>query len=208
METLPNVTAGKKPLKIGITGGIGAGKSTVCKVFAAMGIPVYDADSRAKRLLITDQGLVSQIKESFGVEAYFPDGGLNRSWMAAQVFPHPERLSLLNSLVHPRVALDFEEWHRRQQHAPYVLKEAALIFETGSEQGLDAVITVSAPEALRIRRTIMRDEQRSRTQIEEIIKRQLPEQERLSRAHYKLINDDHTMLVPQVLRLHRQLIAL
>lgn len=208
MSPKPAVPAVKQPLKVGITGGIGAGKSTVCKVFAALGIPVYDADSRAKRLLTEDVALVSQIRQQFGDEAYFLDGSLNREWLAAKVFPQPEQLALLNSLVHPRVALDFDQWYGLQQQTPYVLKEAALIFETGSDKQLDAVITVAAPHNLRVRRTIMRDLHRSRAQVEEIINRQLPEEERLSRAGFKIINDDHSLVVPQVLRLHRQLIAL
>ena len=192
------------PLKIGITGGIGAGKSTVCKVFAALGIPVYDADSRGKRVLVEDVLLVEQVQSYFGPDAYFSNGSLNREWLAAQVFDQPERLAQLNALVHPRVAVDFEEWYQQQLQAPYVIKEAALLFETGAYKNLDAVITVTAPQALRLRRTLMRDTQRSRSQIEEIMQRQLPEEERINRAQFKLVNDDHNMVIPQVLRLHRQ----
>ena len=195
--------AASKPLKIGITGGIGAGKSTICKVFAALGIPVYDADSRAKALLVEDTALVSQVRSQFGEEAYFSEGGLNRVWLAARVFNDPQQLALLNSLVHPRVALDFERWYAAQDR-PYVLKEAALLFESGSYKNLDAVITVTAPQALRLRRTLLRDEHRSLSQVEEIMQRQLPEEERISRAQYKIMNDDHSMVLPQVLRLHRQ----
>jgi dephospho-CoA kinase len=195
--------ADSKPLKIGITGGIGAGKSTVCKIFAALGIPVYDADRQAKRLLIEDAELMEQIKATFGGEAYFPEGGLNRVWLAAQVFDKPDQLALLNNLVHPRVGLDFESWYQQQQ-APYILKEAALLFEAGSYKNLDAVIAVTAPQLLRLRRTLMRDEHRSREQVEEIMQRQLPEEERISRSQFKIVNDGHNMVVPQVLRLHRQ----
>ena len=200
---LTEPAAANKPFKIGITGGIGAGKSTVCKIFAQLGIPVYDADSRAKGLLVKDALLMGQIKEQFGAEAYFPDGSLNRVWLGQQVFGKPEQLALLNELVHPRVGEDFEHWYQQQQ-APYVLKEAALLFESGSYKNLDAIINVTAPESLRLRRTLMRDEHRSRAQIEEIMQRQLPETERNSRAHFKIVNDDTTMVLPQVLRLHRQ----
>ena len=198
------VSKAMKPLKIGITGGIGAGKSTVCKVFAALGIPVYDADSRAKLVLVEDVDLVRQIKEQFGADAYFTDGSLNREWLAAQVFGKPEQLAMLNGLVHPKVGLDFERWYQQHRQAPYILKEAALIFEAGSYKILDAVIAVTAPQALRLRRTIMRDNHRSSSQIEEIMQRQLPEEERISRAQFRIVNDDHSMVVPQVLRLHRQ----
>ncbi|WP_224996605.1 dephospho-CoA kinase [Cesiribacter sp. SM1] len=198
-------TADNKPLKIGITGGIGAGKSTVCKIFAALGIPVYDADSRAKRLLVEDSELMEQIRAAFGGEAYFPEGGLNRVWLAAQVFSKPDQLAQLNKLVHPRVGLDFESWYQ-QQEAPYVLKEAALLFEAGSYKSLDAVITVTAPQPLRLRRTLMRDEHRSREQVEDIMQRQLPEEERIQRSQFKIVNDEHSLVLPQVLRLHRQLL--
>lgn len=192
-------------LKIGITGGIGAGKSTVCKVFAALGIPVYDADSRAKLLLVEDSQLREEIKRYFGAQAYLEDGSLNRPWLASQVFDKPEQLKILNELVHPRVGLDFERWYAQQQ-APYILKEAALLFESGAYKALDAVITVTAPEALRLRRTLMRDTARSRSQVEDIMRRQLPEEERVSRAQFRLVNDEHSLVLPQVLRLHRQLL--
>ncbi|EMR02231.1 dephospho-CoA kinase [Cesiribacter andamanensis] len=192
------------PLQIGITGGIGAGKSTVCRIFAALGIPVYDADSRARSLQTTNSELIAGIQAAFGPEAYLPDGSLNRSWLAAQVFDSPDRLALLNDLVHPRVAEDYAHWVQQQAGAPYVLKEAALLFEAGSYRGLDATITVSAPEGLRLRRTLLRDAQRSRQQVQEIMERQLPEGERLQRADFKIVNDEKTLVLPQVLRLHRQ----
>lgn len=199
---------GKKPLKVGITGGIGAGKSLVCRIFMVLGVPVYDADARAKQLMVQDPELVRQIKGHFGQEAYQEEGSLNRGYLASEVFADAEKLALLNSLVHPRVGLDFDKWLASQSDAPYVLKEAALIFETGSFKSLDAVITVSAPEELRLRRTIIRDEHRSRHQVEEIIAQQLPEAERLQRADFKIVNDDKTLVIPQVLRLHKKLKAL
>lgn len=192
-----------KPLKIGVTGGIGAGKSVACRIFATLGIPVYDADSRAKELMIEDQTLVGQIKGHFGNESYAEDGSLNRSFLANEVFGDTQKLALLNSLVHPRVGLDFDKWLQQQNEVPYIVKEAALIFESFSYKKLDAVVAVSAPEELRIRRTIIRDEHRNRKQIEDIIAKQLPEEERLKRAQYTLINDDNHMLIPQVLRLHK-----
>lgn len=195
------------PLKIGVTGGIGAGKSMVCKIFQALGVPVYDADSRARELMISDATLVGQIKAQFGPEAYAQGGELNRGYLAEQTFGNPEKLALLNSLVHPRVGLDFAHWVREQATFPYVVKEAALIFESGSYKELDAVVAVAAPEELRIRRTLMRDEHRSRTQIKDIIARQLPEEVRLQKAAYKLINDEKILLIPQVLKLHKTFVA-
>lgn len=201
-------TTGKElrttPRKIGVTGGIGAGKSIVCRIFSVLGVPVYDADTRAKQVMVQDAVLVRQLKGHFGEETYAADGSLNRAYLANQVFADEEKLALLNSLVHPRVGLDFDKWLGQYLHAPYVIKEAALIFEAGSYKGLDGVIAVSAPEELRIRRTIIRDEHRSRQQIEEIIGKQLKEEERLSRSDYKIVNDDKTLIIPQVLRLHKK----
>ena len=191
-------------VKIGVTGGIGAGKSVVCRIFAALGIPVYDADTHARHLLMSDPVLVRQVKANFGEESYKADGTLNRVYLANEVFQDEEKLTLLNGLVHPRVAIDFNKWLQLHQNVPYVIKEAALIFEAESYKNLNAVVTVSAPEELRIRRTIIRDEHRNRQQIEEIIRKQLPEEERLSRADYKITNDDKSLVVPQVLRLHKQ----
>jgi dephospho-CoA kinase len=204
MSPQPEESGASLPLQIGITGGIGAGKSTVCQVFAALSIPIYDADSRAKALLSSDADLIEQIKQAFGQQAYLPDGSLNRSWLAEQVFDKPEQLALLNGFVHPQVGLDYAKWLEQQRQAPYVIKEAALLFEAGSYKQLDAIITVSAPESLRLRRTLMRDAHRSRQQVAEIMQRQLPEGERLQRADYKIVNDDKTLVLPQVLRLHRQ----
>lgn len=191
------------PLKIGVTGGIGAGKSLVCRIFSSLGIPVFDADSRAKQLMITEPGLIRKIKTSFGEGAYTPEGALNRIYLAEQVFEDPEKLTLLNSLVHPVTGLDFEKWMQEQKPVPYVIKEAALIFESGSHKNLDAVVAVSAPEELRLRRTVIRDEHRSRKQVEEIISRQLPEEERLKLADYRIVNDEKNLIIPQVLKLHK-----
>lgn len=198
-ETETNVSS----LKIGVTGGIGAGKSVVCRIFAALGVPVYDADSRARGLMTADPELVRQVKGHFGEAAYTPDGLLNRVYLAEEVFANDQQLALLNSLVHPRVGLDFEKWMKQQGKVPYVIKEAALIFEAGSHKGLDAVVTVTAPEELRVRRTIIRDEHRSRKQIQEIMQKQLPEEERVNRADYRILNDDKTLIIPQVWRLHK-----
>jgi dephospho-CoA kinase len=190
-------------LKIGVTGGIGAGKSVVCRIFSALGVAVYDADSRAKGLLVKDVELVRQVKGHFGEAAYTAEGVLNRAYLAEEVFADAEKLALLNSLVHPRVALDFDKWMKQQGDVPYVVKEAALIFEAGSHKGLNAVIAVSAPEELRVRRTLVRDEHRSRKQVQEIMQKQLEEEERLSRADYRITNDDKTLVIPQVWRLHK-----
>ncbi len=197
----------EKRLQIGITGGIGSGKSLVSKIFRQLGVPVYDADHHAKALMTTDGILISQIKKEFGDLSYHPDGRLNREWLAAKVFPNEQELEKLNRLVHPRVAVDYERWVGEQTEAPYVLKEAALLYETGSYRSLDKIIVVSAPEALRQERVLKRDPHRTAGQFREIVGKQLPEAEKVSRADYVIVNDGATPVIPQVLKLHEEFLS-
>jgi dephospho-CoA kinase len=190
------------PWQIGITGGIGAGKSTVTRIFAALRVPVYDADSRAKWLMNTDPVLKAGITEAFGPQAYTP-AGLNRNYLGATVFSNPGKVALLNRLVHPRVGDDYAAWVRGHAGFAYVLKEAALLFESGSYQSLDRVIAVSAPLALRIRRVLQRDPHRTEADVAAIVARQMDEAEKLARADYVVHNDEKTLLIPQVLELDR-----
>ncbi len=196
-----------KPLQIGITGGIGSGKSLVCKIFNALGVPTYDADSRAKMVMTTDGILVEAIKKEFGILSYDAKGTLNRQYLASTVFNQPEKLKRLNELVHPRVALDYEQWVHTQADVKYVLKEAALLFESGSYQALHKVIVVTAPETLRIQRVLQRDPHRGAEQTREIIRNQMGEDEKIRRADYVITNDETTLLIPQVLNLHKQFIV-
>lgn len=196
----------KTPLQIGITGGIGTGKSLVTRIFSLLAVPVYDADSRAKSIMTTDGILVSQIKKEFGVLSFRADGSVNREHLAEHVFSDPDKLNVLNSLVHPRVREDFKQWANAQRSA-YVLKEAALLFETGSNTVLDKVIVVSAPEEMRINRVLQRDKHRTEQQVRDIMDNQWKEEEKLSRADYILVNDERTPLIPQVLELHKQLLS-
>jgi dephospho-CoA kinase len=196
-----------KPLQIGITGGIGSGKSLVCKIFNALGAPTYDADSRAKMVMTTDGILVDAIKKEFGILTYDAKGVLNRQYLANNVFNQPDKLKRLNELVHPRVALDYEQWVGSQADVKYVLKEAALLFESGSYQSLDKIIVVTAPETLRVQRVLVRDPHRGIEQTKEIIRNQLAEEEKIKRADYVIANDETTLLIPQVLKLHLQFSA-
>jgi dephospho-CoA kinase len=189
-------------LQIGITGGIGSGKSLVSKIFSALGIPVYDADSHAKALMTTDGILVSQIKKEFGDLSY-EDGSLNRTYLANHVFHDQQKLEKLNSLVHPRVAWHYKNWVLENSGKPYVLKEAALLFETGSYKVLDKIIVVTAPEVLRIQRVIARDPHRTVEQIKAIVGKQMPEEKKQELADYLVVNDETQLLIPQVLHLHR-----
>ncbi|MBX2951869.1 MAG: dephospho-CoA kinase [Leadbetterella sp.] len=192
-------------LKVGITGGIGSGKSTVARVFAALGIPVYEADERAKVLIEEDPEIVSGIRALFGDEAYRADGKYNKTYVAEKVFRHPGLLQKLNGLVHPAVGKDFEDWAARQ-HAPYVIKEAAVMNRGAGHRdaghrdaGLDRIIVVSSPLALRIERIKNRDG-RSQEQIENIIRNQKSEEEFQAMADYVIPNNEQEFITEQVLR--------
>ncbi|MEO5979629.1 MAG: dephospho-CoA kinase [Chryseolinea sp.] len=192
----------RRIVQIGITGGIGSGKSLVCRVFRCLEIPVYNADSHAKELMTTDGILISNIKKEFGELSYNTDGSLNRDYLSAAVFNDAEKLQTLNGLVHPRVAVNYNEWVRDHSHSQYVLKEAALLFEAGSYRQLDKVVVVTAPEKLRITRVRQRDPHRSEEQIKVIIVNQMPEEEKMKHADFTIVNDECTLLIPQVLKLH------
>jgi len=194
-------------LKVGITGGIGSGKSVVCRVFALLSIPVYDSDGRAKWVMQDDIILREQLLQAFGAAVYNANGQLDRAYLGSLVFHHPEKLKLLNSLVHPRVKADFENWSAAQKGVPYLLKEAALMFESEAHKQVQQVITVSAPLEVRLARVLQRDPHRQPADVHAIIDKQLPEEVRQQRADFILYNDDHQLVIPQVLALHAKLIA-
>lgn len=194
------------PKQIGITGGIGSGKSLVCRIFSVLGVPVYDADSRAKSVMTTDGILISQIKKEFGVLSYHADGTINREYLA-QAFKSPERLQRLNELVHPRVGIDYKQWVSKQ-HTTYIIKEAALLFEAKSNIGLDKTIMVFAPKELRIKRVLQRDAHRNMQQVEAIINNQMPDEEKMELADFIITNDETQLVIPQVLALHDQFLKL
>lgn len=191
-------------LKIGITGGIGSGKTTICKLFEVLGIPVFYADVRAKALMTEDPELVKAIKENFGEKAYWGDGILDRKYIASIIFKDKEKLGILNSLVHPAVFKDAEKWQKDQKDVPYTLKEAALAFESGSYKTMDKMITVFAPEEIRIERVIQRDHS-TRAEVKARIDKQMPEIEKMKKADYVIINDGEHSLVQQVLFIHNEL---
>jgi len=192
-------------LKVGITGGIGSGKSTVCKIFEQLGIPIYYADDRAKVLMVEDAQLIVEIKALLGTEAYTDDGQLNRAYVANVVFQDPDKLSQLNTLVHPAVAKDGEEWQKKQQNAPYTLKEAALLYEAGSYRVLDKIICVVAPEEMRIERVRKRD-QINRAAVRARIDKQWPQAKKARLSDFLIYNDGSQSLIQQVMRIHHRLI--
>ena len=192
-------------LKIGITGGIGSGKSTVAKAFEVLGIPVYYADDAAKRLMNEDEELKEKIQLQFGTEAY-KKGQLDRKYLAEIVFASPERLALLNALVHPATLQDVGRWMQKQSTA-YAIKEAALIFESGAQEHLDYVIGITAPAPLRIQRTMQRDSI-TREEVIARMDRQMDETIKMKLCDFVIKNDEQEMLLPQVIALHKKLLTL
>ena len=192
-------------LKIGITGGIGSGKSTVAKVFEVLGIPVYYADDAAKRIMNENEELKQKIRSQFGDNVY-TDGRLNRKVLAEIVFNAPEKLALLNKIVHPATLADADSW-MEDQTTPYTLKEAALIFESGAHEYLDLVIGVTAPAPLRIQRTMHRDGI-SREEVIARMDKQLDDTIKMKLCDFVVRNDEQEMLLPQVLQLHEKLLSI
>jgi len=191
-------------LRVGITGGIGSGKSIASRLFQALGVPTYDADTRARWVMENDPELRQQLCAAFGPGTYDAGGRLNRAVLASTVFRNPELLAQLNAFVHPHVGTDFERWANAQQYMghAYVLKEAALLFEAGSYKQLDCIITVFAPLPVRQARVLRRDPHRTPADVQAIMAKQLGEEEKMQRADYVLTNDDLQPLLPQVLALH------
>jgi dephospho-CoA kinase len=188
---------------IGLTGGIGSGKTTVARVFMSEGIPVFDADAEAIALYATDEALLTEVVALFGNDILLDDGTLNRRALAARVFQDAESLQKLNALVHPHVATKFAQW-KNLQRSSYVLREAAILFESGSNTDCDAVIVVSAPENVRIRRVMDRngiseDEVRAR------MMRQWSEKELIKRADAIIVNDDTKLILPQIAQVKKKL---
>jgi dephospho-CoA kinase len=192
------------PLRIGLTGGIGSGKTTVAKVFELCGVPVYYADEASKRLYHTDSELMASLKTHFGEDIY-QNGQLNRTKLAAIVFGDKKKLDLLNALVHPPTIRDAEQWMNRQS-APYVIKEAALLFESGSVAGVDFVIGVFAPVHVRIKR-VMEREKISRDDVMARINRQINETIKMRLCDYVITNNEQELVIPQVLSLHDRFLA-
>jgi dephospho-CoA kinase len=190
--------------RVGITGGIGSGKSTVCRLFETLGIPVYDADYWAKWLLGNDPELIEGVKSIFGEAAYL-DGAYNRSYISKVVFEDAEKLAALNAIAHPAVERHATAWHQ-QQKAPYTLKEAALMIESGSYRHLDYLIVVTAPEAIRIQRVMARD-QSTEEAVRRRISHQWPEEKKVALADFVINNDGHHALIPQVWKIHQALSA-
>jgi dephospho-CoA kinase len=190
-------------LKVGITGGIGSGKSVVCEVFKTLGIPVFNADEAARYLMEYDADLVREISQLLGDDVYV-DGKLNKPLVSEIIFSKPEVMDKLNGLVHPATVEYARKWHESQD-APYIIKESAIFFESGTNKEMDIMIGVHAPLELRIERTMKRGNM-SRERVETIIARQWDEDKKMKRCKYVIVNDEQTPILPRVLELHQSLL--
>jgi dephospho-CoA kinase len=191
--------------KIGITGGIGSGKTTVARVFEQLGIPVYHADYWAKELMNTDPLVIERLKELFGNDIYDSACKANRKRIAELVFADKNKLNELNSIIHPAVWLHGENWLKQHADKPYLLKEAAILFESGGNKGVDKVIMVSAPKEIRLERVMKRDNV-TREEVEARMANQWPDEKKTALSDFVIVNDGRQLVIPQVLEIHRQLL--
>ena len=189
--------------KIGITGGIGSGKTYVAEVFRSLGISIFYADSQAKKIMISSEKMIKLLKEEFGNDIY-KDSDLNKEKLASIVFSNSDKLQKLNSLVHPLVKEEFNNWCKKQT-SPYVIKEAAILFESKSHLGLDAVICVLAPLELRKKRLFNRNNYTEKD-IKKRIENQISQEKKEKQSDYIIVNDEKDLLLPQIIKIHEKLI--
>lgn len=190
---------------VGITGGIGSGKSVACSVFQHLGIPVYDADSAVHHLYENSPELIEKIKKEISEDVIDKNGKLIRKKLGEIVFNDESKLKKLNAIVHPLVKTDFEKWVSKNKGYPYLIKEAAILFESGANEGCDKVIVVYSPVELRITRIRERDH-KSRADVEQIISKQIDEDELIKKSDFVIVNDEKKMMIPQILKIHATLL--
>lgn len=193
-------------LRIGITGGIGSGKTTVCDIFSTLGIPIYNSDERAKQIMVQNTMVVNAIIAQFGKSIYFEDGALNRKLLSEIVFNDSEHLKKLNAIVHPVVFEDMINWYAENKDHKYVLQEAAIMYESGSYKLLDKTILVFADQEIRIERVMKRDKM-TRAEVLARIEKQMPETEKLKLADFVIYNNGES-LIDQVIELHKTILEL
>jgi dephospho-CoA kinase len=192
-------------MKIGITGGIGSGKTAVCNIFRGLGIPVYDADTHAKILMSENHAVKLALIDYFGNEVY-KNGALNKPFLAQIIFTNKAALEFVNNIVHPVVGNDFAQWSELQKNVPYIIQEAALLFESNLYKALDYIITVTCPEELRIQRVIERDKT-TRENVLQRMQHQLPDNEKVRKSDFVVMNDNRESLIEQVHKIHLQIIT-
>ncbi len=188
--------------KVGITGGIGSGKTTICKLFESLNVPIYDTDSRAKNLSNINPEIRKQVIDIFGEEAYSGEV-MNRRYVSSIVFSDKTKINTLTSIIHPYVSEDFSQWLSEHQDAPYILQESAIMFETNSDKRLDKIITVYVPLLLRVQRVRLRDPQRTEEEIMWIINQQISDEEKIKMSDYVIYNDNTKDLMTQVKELDK-----
>lgn len=194
---------GKSALKLGVTGGIGAGKTSVCRVFSVLGIPVFSADTEAREVMDIDTGIILRINTIAGKNLY-ANGNLDRTELARLIFNNNKLLEKVNSLVHPVVFSRFREWEKKQS-SPYVIMEAAILFESGASKVVDRVVTVVAPMEERVGRVIHRSNL-TREQVMERMRNQMSDNERISQSDYTIYNSETDMIIPAVLIIHEDIL--
>lgn len=194
-------------IKVGITGGIGSGKTIVCQVFELFGVPVYYSDEESKKLLDADAEVKKQIISTFGNAVINEQGNVDRKKLAAIVFADKSKLQLLNGIMHPAVAKHFDEWVKNNSEHKYILKEAAILFESGANKLVDKIITVTAPEELKIKRAMKRDNI-TEEQVKQRMKNQWTDAEKMKLSDFVIYNDETQLLIPQILAIHEKLTAL
>lgn len=188
---------------VGLTGGIGSGKTTVAQIFQQLQVPVFVADEESKKLLDTDADLQAQLVEWLGPEL-IKEGRVDRAYMASRIFKDEDLLKKVNALIHPAVGRAFQNWYQKQE-APYIIREAAILFESGTHKDCAKIIVVSAPEELRLQRVIKRSGE-SPEQVKARMAKQWPQEKKEALADYIIHNDHQEMLIPQVLQIHEDLI--
>jgi dephospho-CoA kinase len=189
---------------IGVTGGIGSGKTTVCKVFRLLGIPVFEADVIAKEIINTNENLRGRISQLFGSDVYNSDGFIKRKKLADIVFRDERKLNQLNGLVHPAVRDEFLLWSEQKKNYPYVVLEAAILFESGFDSLTDYTILVTAPEDERLKRVVLRDGS-SAAEVKERMDRQFPERKKQELADIVLQNDNRHLIIPDIIKIDKKL---
>jgi len=196
-------------LKVGVTGGIGSGKTLICNVFKALHVPVFDSDTEAKKILVSNSLVKTQLCNYFGNSIYLPDGNINRPVFASIIFSHKNELEKANSIIHPVVREYFNEWiqARKAEGAIYVIQEAAILFESGAYKNLDKIITITANEATRIQRIIARD-RCTLEKANERIRNQMNDSEKINRSNYVIVNNMDSIVLEQILSLHNSFLSI
>jgi dephospho-CoA kinase len=191
-------------IKVGLTGGIGSGKTIVAKVFEQLNVPVFYADEEAKRLLYNDEEIIKQLRDRFG-DSIFDENGINKASLASLIFNDSIALRDVNRIIHPRVRKEFANW-AEQQTSPYVIMEAAILFESGGHKNMDYSILVYAPEDLRIQRVVERDNTTAE-QVKARMRNQDKDEDKINKADWVLYNDGVRMILPQIIEIHNQIKA-